>query len=142
MRKSSALKSSALVLGLTMALTIGSAVKAQTPGQIPGEGGPKIGAGMICDSETQAARFVELRAAGRKAEDAMAAVNKESHNPNACGLATIAFVQDAMLTSKPVDNKLVQVVRINIVAGYTGQGWQSVSNFVQYAVIEAEGISI
>ena len=37
---------------------------------------------------------------------------------------------------------LVQIVRINVVAGYNGSGWQRVANMVQYAVIEAKGISI
>jgi len=127
----------ALVLGLTAAMLAGGAATAR-----PVDAGAKIGVGMICDSQAQAARFVELRAKGRKADEAMAAVNREQHNPKACGLAAIAFTQDAMVDSKPVANKLVQVVRITIVAGYTGATWQPVKGFTQYAVIEADGIEV
>lgn len=134
------LRMSSAMVGLAMVLA-GGAVNAQTAGKQPGNN-TIIGAGMICDSQEQAARFLELRASGRKADAAMAAVNKESHNKQACGLATIAFVQDGLVASKSIDNKLIQVVRINILAGFTGNGWQPVTNFVQYAVVEAEGIEI
>lgn len=130
--------SSALCIGVAMLLTAGSAVGAQSPGN----DGTKVGVGMICDSQEQAARFLELRATGRKADEAMAAVNKEAHNPKACGLAAIAFTQDAMVDSKSVDNQLVQVVRIRILAGYTGATWQPMRDFVQYAILEAEGLEV
>ncbi len=40
-------------------------------------------------------------------------------------------------------DKLVKVVRINIVAGFNGKGWQRVSAAVtQYAIIDAEGEAI
>ena len=130
-------KAAGLAMALTMALLAGGATGARAA-----DDGAKIGVGMICDSQAQAARFVQLRAEGRKADEAMAAVNREQRNPKACGLAAIAFTQDAMVDSKSVDNKLVQVVRITIVAGYTGATWQPVKGFVQYAVIEADGIEV
>jgi hypothetical protein len=37
---------------------------------------------------------------------------------------------------------LVQIVRINVVAGFNGSGWQRVSDLVQYAVLEGAGQSI
>jgi len=126
-----------LGLGLTMAMLAGGAAAAR-----PADNAARIGVGMICDSEEQAARFLELRAAGHKADDAMAVVNSESQNPKACGLAAIAFRQDAMLGSKQVENQLVQVVRISIMAGYTGRSWQPMQGFVQYAILEAEGIEV
>lgn len=115
--------------------------------QAPGNGGKKeteakVGVGMICDSQAQAARFLELRATGRKADAAMAAVNKEAANPKACGLAAIAFTEDGTVDSKSVDNQLVQVVRIRVVAGYTGATWQPTKDFVQYAILEAEGLEV
>ena len=40
-------------------------------------------------------------------------------------------------------NSFVQIVRITVVAGYTGSVWQRVSALTtQYAVIEAEGTAI
>jgi hypothetical protein len=41
-----------------------------------------------------------------------------------------------------LENQLVQIVRINVVAGFNGSGWQGVSGMVQYAVLEGGGESI
>lgn len=130
--------SSALCISVAMLVIAGSAANAQSRA----DDGTKVGVGMICDSQEQAARFLELRATGRKADEAMAAVNEEAQNPKACGLAAIAFTQDAMVDSKSVDNQLVQVVRIRILAGYTGATWQPMRDFVQYAILEAEGLEV
>ena len=105
--------------------------------------GPAIGVGMICDTAEQAAQFIKLRESGAAPQSAMDTVNKEAGNPRACGVAAIAFVRDATLDSRAVANKLVQVVRINVVAGFNGAGWQQVSGrTVQFAVMEGEGEAI
>jgi len=41
-----------------------------------------------------------------------------------------------------VNGKLVQIVRINVVAGYNGVGWNQIANTTQYAVIETKGLAI
>jgi len=132
--------SSAILCGVTIAaaLAAGHAANAQEP---MGEGA-RIGVGMICNSPAQAARFVELRSQGREGQAAMDLVNQEAHDPQACGLAAIAFTQGQTLELKPVADKLVQVVRVNILAGFDGSGWQQVSAMTQYAVMEGEGESI
>lgn len=126
----------AVILAATLAT--GSAATAQQP---MGDGA-RIGVGMICNSPAQAARFVELRSQGRTGQAAMDAVNAEAHDPQACGLAAIAFTQGQTLELKPVANKLVQVIRVNILAGFDGNAWQQVSAMTQYAVMEGEGESI
>jgi hypothetical protein len=105
-------------------------------------GEPTVGVGMICNTSQQADRFVALRETGTEPQKAMDIVNKEAKDARACGLAAIAFIRDATVNNKAVNNKLVQVVRINVVAGFNGSGWQPVSNMVQYAVIEGEGETI
>jgi hypothetical protein len=103
---------------------------------------PSVGVGMICNTSDQAEQFLALQAKGSKADAAMKTVNAQAKNPRACGVAAIAFIRDKTLDTKTVKNKLVQVVRINILAGFNGNGWQRVSNMIQYAVIEGEGESI
>jgi hypothetical protein len=103
---------------------------------------PTVGVGMICNTSDQAEQFIKLQAKGAKADAAMKKVNAQAKNPRACGVAAIAFIRDKTLDTKTVHNKLVQVVRINILAGFNGNGWERVSNMIQYAVIEGEGESI
>jgi len=97
-----------------------------------------IGVGMICNTSDQAEQFVALRAGGAKASDALARVNRQAHDPRACGLAAIAFVPEKTLDAKAVENKLMQIVRINVVAGFDGSGWKNVPAMTQYAVVEGK----
>lgn len=120
------------------ALLLGGAAQAQ-----PVEtGGPAVGVGMICDTPEQAAQFVSLREHGAAAGAAMDKVNRDAGNARACGVAAIAFVRDATLQSRAVANKLVQVVRINVVAGFDGANWRKVDGTLQFAVVEGEGEAI
>jgi hypothetical protein len=126
----------------TAALLFSSSVAAQADDLAIGGDQPSVGVGMICNRSDQAEQFVALQAKGINADAAIKAVNKQARNPRACGLAAIAFIRDKTLDTKTVKNKLVQVVRINILAGFNGSDWQRVSNMVQFAVIEGEGESI
>jgi hypothetical protein len=124
------------------ALTICAAASADERSTNPMLGGPTVGIGIICDTAEQAEQFVSLRAGGADARNAIVAVNTRAKNPRACGLAAVAFVRDTTLASRAVKDKLLQVVRINIVAGFNGSGWQQTAGMVQYAVIEGEGVAI
>jgi hypothetical protein len=103
---------------------------------------PSVGVGMICNTPEQAKQFLDLRAEGIAADKAMKKVNDDAQNARACGVAAIAFVPDKMVDAKPVNNKLLQVERINVIAGYDGSGWQHVPSMVQYAVMEGGGDGI
>jgi hypothetical protein len=105
-------------------------------------GGATVGIGMICDTAEQAEHYAALRADGEEINPAAAKVNAEAKNPGACGIAAVAYVPDQTMSTKSAGDNLLKVVRINVVAGYDGSGWQRVSNMVQYAVIETEGLSI
>lgn len=106
------------------------------------EGHPVIGVGLVCDTSEQAVRFVTLRASGAEPRRAMETVNAEAHQPLACGIAAVAFVPEHTLETKTMEGKLVRIVRIHVVAGFNGHGWQPVTGLVQYAVVEAAGESI
>ncbi|HWE78876.1 MAG TPA: hypothetical protein VG270_10185 [Pseudolabrys sp.] len=101
-----------------------------------------MGIGMICNTPDQAEQFLALREHGAAAKDAMLKVNQQAKDPHACGVAAIAFTRDKTVDAKPVANKLVQIVRINVLAGFNGNGWQRVPGMTQYAVMEGEGESI
>jgi hypothetical protein len=134
--------SSRFTLTAAVAAFLLSGVAAKADDFAVGGDQPSVGVGMICNTSDQAEQFLALQAKGAKADAAMKTVNKQAKNRRACGVAAIAFVRDKTLDTKTVKNKLVQVVRINVIAGFNGSDWQRVSNMVQFAVVEGEGESI
>jgi hypothetical protein len=72
----------------------------------------------------------------------MNTVNANARNERACGVAAVAYIRDQTVDTRKLQNSLVQIVRISVVAGYNGVGWQRVSDMIQYAVLEGEGESV
>ena len=108
----------------------------------PGNGDAAIGVGIICNTSQQAEQFVKLRSKGTQPDQAMRAVNASARDDRACGVAAIAYVRDHTVDTMKLPDKLVQIVRINVVAGFNGAGWQRISDMVQYAVLEGGGESV
>ena len=101
-----------------------------------------IGVGIICNSAEQMDRLVGLRNDGEEMQRAVIAVNHEAKDPRACGVAAVAFLSDKMVDMKNVQGKLVQIVRINVVATFDGRQWSPVPAMTQYALIEPKGFTI
>jgi hypothetical protein len=108
----------------------------------PGNGDAAIGIGIICNTSQQAEQFVRLRSRGTQPEQAMRAVNASARDNRACGVAAIAYIRNQTVDTMKVRDNLVQIVRINVVAGFNGAGWQRISDMVQYAVLEGGGESV
>ena len=104
--------------------------------------GPAVGVGMICNTPDQARQYLDYRAGGAVSEEAMKRVNDAAQSPHACGVAAIAFVRDKMLHCHFVENKLLEIVRVNVLAGFDGRSWQDMPSVVQYAVMEGKGDAI
>ncbi|HET7803870.1 MAG TPA: hypothetical protein VFL53_06500 [Pseudolabrys sp.] len=115
---------------------------ARAEGQPPAQGDPAVGVGIICNTSEEARQFVDLRSRGAAPEQAMQAVNTDARDERACGVAAIAYVRDATVDTTTIKDRLVQIVRINVVAGFNGAAWQRVADMVQYAVIEGEGEAV
>jgi ATP-dependent exoDNAse (exonuclease V) alpha subunit len=127
-------------------LLIGAA-RADELTSLPGQrdqadSGPVVGVGVICNTSEQAEQFVSLRQQGQDLTPAVAKVNEQAQDPRACGMAAVAFVPDKTMATKPMGGKLVTIMRINVVAGYNGSGWQSVASTVQYAIMPTAGEEI
>ncbi|HEY6753924.1 MAG TPA: hypothetical protein VI077_04315 [Pseudolabrys sp.] len=110
--------------------------------ELPANGDAAVGIGIICNTPQQAEHFVKLRSSGIKPEQAMQAVNVGARDARACGVAAVAYVRDATIDTMKLKDRLVQIVRINVVAGFNGSAWQRVTNMVQYAVLEGGGESV
>src|SRR5689334_3606376 len=118
------------------------AARADAPAQPPANGDAAVGVGVICNTSEEAKQFIDLRSHGAAPDQAMQAVNANALDERACGVAAIAYVRDETVDTMKLENTLVQIVRINVVAGFNGSVWQRVSDMVQYAVLEGGGESI
>jgi hypothetical protein len=116
--------------------------RADGPAQPPEKGDAAVGVGIICNTPQQAEQFVGFRKKGAVPEQAMQAVNAMAHEHRACGVAAVAYIRDTTVDTMAMQDRLVQIVRINIVAGFNGSAWQRVSDTVQYAVLEGDGESV
>jgi hypothetical protein len=103
---------------------------------------PIVGVILVCDTMAEAVQVIDLRAEGQSAQEAMDAVNGQAQNAHACGHAMIAFTRDEIVYSKLVSKKMLQVTRINVVAGFNGKTWEHVATVVQYTVAEADGVGL
>ena len=110
--------------------------------EAPTNGDAAVGIGIICNTSQQAAQFVKFRTSGARPEQAMRAVNASAHDAHACGVAAVAYVRNETVDTMKLSDRLVQIVRINVVAGFNGSGWQRVSDMIQYAVLDGEGESV
>ncbi len=124
------------------ALICGAGGQSQAHDGIVGPDAPAVGVGMICNTPEQARQYLDYRAGGAASQDAVKRVNEAAQNPHACGVAAIAFVRDKMLHCHFVENKLLEIVRVNVLAGFDGKTWQDMPSVVQYAVMEGKGDAI
>lgn len=131
---------------LSWAAAAALALWSATPGNVNAEpmddGNIAIGVGIICNTPEQMERLVGLRNDGKEMKGAVVAVNDEAKDPRACGVAAVAFMSDKMIDMKNVQGKLVQIVRISVVATFDGRRWARVPVMTQYALIEPEGYAI
>ena len=104
------------------------------------QGGVAIGSTIICDTSEQARRFVTLRNDGSEAVQALQVINQEAKNPTACGPAVVAFRAGETVQSERMDGRLVNVVKVTVLAYNTGAGWSPVPETVQYAIIVSTDI--
>jgi hypothetical protein len=49
-------------------------------------------------------------------------------------LAAIAYVHDGTVGTMKLENQLVQIVRINVVAGFNGSAWRVPETLSKYVV--------
>lgn len=101
-----------------------------------------VGIGVICNTTDQAEHYVRLRADGARVRPAMEQVNRQAENPQACGLAAIAFRRDKTMDTQTVQGRLMSIVRVNVIGGFDGRSWKRVPATIQYAVMQEKGEAI
>jgi hypothetical protein len=112
-------------------------------GPAPESGDAAVGVGILCNTPQQAEQFVSLRRKGAAPEKAMQVVNADARDGHACGVAAVAYIRNQTVGTVKLKDRLVQIVRINVVAGFTGSGWErATADMIQYAVLEGAGESV
>jgi len=112
-------------------------------GPAPENGEAAVGVGVLCNTPQQAEQFVSLRGKGAAPEKAMQVVNAAARDGHACGIAAVSYILNKTVSTVKLRDRLVQIVRINVVAGFTGSGWErATADMTQYAVLEGAGESV
>jgi hypothetical protein len=122
-------------------LVCGGALAAEGPA--PENGDTAVGVGILCNTPQQAEQFVNLRGKEAAPEKAMQVVNAAARDGHACGIAVVAHIRNQTVGTVKLKDRPVQIVRINVVAGVTGSGWErAIADMTQYAVLEGAGESV
>jgi hypothetical protein len=95
------------------------------------------GTALLCDSQRQVERYVALFKGEERS--AVEAVNTEAKDPNACGMATVAFMRGPDLGTARNKDGAFQIVRILVVGVETPDGLRAVQPtpyFTAFEVLE------
>jgi hypothetical protein len=90
-------------------------------------------AGLICDTQDQAERFVALL--GDNVESALGIVNREAGTPNACLVATTGFIRGGTVSEVLRNGMVVDVVEVTVLAVATELGLQAIEPKKYFSII-------
>ena len=94
----------------------------------------EYGTALLCDSQNQVERYVSLFKGEQ--QSTIDAVNTEAHDPNACGLATVAYMRGPELAMARNKENAFQIVRILVVGVNTPTGLRPVQPAAYFTVFE------
>lgn len=101
-----------------------------------------IGSGVICDTQEEVQRFVNLMAS-KDAGGALQAVNREKEKPLACGMATVAFRAGKDHGDVRNGKGSYKILEIEVIAGTANGSWQMiVPKRTQFTAIPLPGVEI
>ena len=100
----------------------------------------ETGTVMICGTQKQAERFVQLFDGNLNV--AVGAINTEEHNPSACGIADVAYVQGPELGVARSGSHAFRIIPIVVVAADTPAGYRAAEPALFFTVVEVEEYSV
>jgi len=100
----------------------------------------EVAPGLVCDTQNQLERFVALYQGDVQA--AVKAVNAETHDPTACGLANMAFVRGPQLATARNKDRAFDIIQILVVGVANEGGVQTVTPALFYPVFPVEEVEI
>jgi hypothetical protein len=96
----------------------------------------ETGSGVICDTREQAQRLALLL--DDDAQAAIRTVNAESHDANACALATVAYVRGAKAGTARSKAGTFEIVEVLVVGVETKRGLRQASPAVYFTLFKIE----
>jgi hypothetical protein len=100
----------------------------------------ETGSIMICDTQQQIERYVQLFDGNREA--AIKAVNTEASNPTACAMTDVAYVRGETIGMARSATDGYKVIQVAVVAVKTGAGFQLVQPSVFYTLVKVKEFAV
>jgi hypothetical protein len=100
----------------------------------------ETGAVMICDTQKQVERYVQVFDGDPRA--AIHAVNTEENDPNACALADVTYVQGPVVGMARSSSHSFRIVPIAVVGLNTARGSAPVKPALFFTPVEIKELSI
>jgi hypothetical protein len=100
----------------------------------------ETGSIMICDTQQQIERYVQLFDGNRDA--AIKAVNSEVSNPSACAMTNVAYVLGDSVGMARSTSDGYKVIPVAVVAVNTGAGFQLVQPMVFYTLVKVKELAV
>ena len=100
----------------------------------------EAGTVTICDTQNQVERLAQLFDGDLQV--AVSAINDEEHNPSACGIADVAFVQGPGLGVARSGSHAFRIVPIVVVAADTPTGYRRVAPALFFTLVEVEEYAV
>src|SRR5262245_9772785 len=95
---------------------------------------------MLCDTQKQAERFVQYFDGNQEA--ALGAVNAEEHNPSACAIVEVAYVQGEPLGVERTLSHAFRITPVAVVAMKTPGGFQQVAPVVFFTPVKLKEYAV
>jgi len=100
----------------------------------------ETGAVMICDTQKQVERYVQIFDGNPRA--AIRAVNTEENNPNACALVDVSYVQGPDVSMARSSSHAFRIVPIAVVGVSTSSGSTPVKPALFFTPVEIKELSV
>jgi hypothetical protein len=100
----------------------------------------QVGTGLVCDTQQQVERFVTVY--DGDAQTAVSTVNGEEHDPNACVIVAMIYVQGPPLATATHQDKMFHIVPVLVLGVLTPEGVQAIEPAQFFSALEVEGFGI
>ncbi len=100
----------------------------------------ETGSVMICDTQSQVERYAQLF--NGDPQVAIATVNGEEHDPNACAVADVTYVQGPELDIVRGQSHAFRVVPILVIAMNTPRGYREVKPALFFTPVEVKEFAV